>query len=268
MDQPKPISYGETVLIWDEEKKKTFLFVLKKGAELGTHKGKILHDHIAGKIEGTLIHSSTGARFRIFRPLLYDRMMKVQRKTQIVYPKDAAWLALSLDLKPGMKVIEIGTGSGAFTILLAQMVGPEGRVYTFDRREDFLQNAIENIKKAGFMDRVIPQILNAGDPFPIKGVDAVFLDLPEPWLAIPPSREALLPGRPLASIIPTAEQLSRTVEVLKENNFAVMDVAEILERKILVRKKEGVRPFERMVGFTGYLVSARKLVGEDFTTSE
>ncbi len=258
--QPKTFDYEEVALIWDEEKKKTFLFTLKKGKELGTHKGKIFHDDIVGKVEGDRIYSHTGAVFRVFRPLIYDKIMKIQRKTQIVYPKDAAWFVLSLDIKPGDKVIEMGTGSGAFTILLAQLVGDSGKVYTFDRRKEFLENAVSNIKKFGFEARVEYHLLNAGDKFPVSGVDSVFLDLPEPWLAIPPSNMALLPGRPLACIVPTAEQLSKTVETLGENNFAVMDVIEILERKILVRKKQGVRPFEKMVGFTGYLVSARKLI--------
>ena len=259
MIQPRPIEYGESVLLWDEDKKKSFLFILMQGGELGTHKGKIFHDDIAGKMEGSLIQSSTGSGYRVFRPMVYDRIMKVQRKTQIVYPKDAGWLILSLNLGPGMKIIEMGTGSGAFTILLAYIVGAEGKVYTFDRREDFLKNAMENVKKAGLSDRVVHGVLNAGEPFPVKDVDAVFLDLPEPWLAIPASWEALLPGRPLASITPTAEQLKKTVQSLKENGFAVMEVVELLERRILVRKREGVRPFEKMVGFTGYLISARKL---------
>jgi len=260
MQQLRKLDYGESVLVWDEERKKSFLFVLKPAGELGTHKGKILHDEIVGKVEGSLILSSTGARFRVFRPFVTDQMMKVQRKTQIIYPKDAAWLVLALNIKPGMKIIEIGTGSGAFTILLAQLIGPDGKVYTFDRREDFLKNAKENIKRAGLEDRVVFDLLNAGDPFPVKDVDAVFLDLPEPWIAIPAAWDALAPGKAIAIIVPTAEQLKKSVETLKEEGFAVIDTVEILERRILVRKKEGVRPFEKMVGFTGYLISGRKLI--------
>jgi len=256
----KPIEYGEAVLLWDEEEKKTYLFVLQKNASFCSHRGKISHDEIAGKLEGSLIFSSTKVPFRVFRPLVWDQMIKVERKTQIIYPKDAGWLALALDLKPGMKVIEIGTGSGAFTILLAQLVGKEGKVYTFDRRKDFLENALKNIKRAGLLDRVVASQLEAGEDFPVKNVDAVFLDLPEPWIAVKPAWEALLPGKPLASILPTCQQLQQMVKSLKENKFGVIKVIELLERKILVREKEGVRPFERMVGFTGYLISARKLI--------
>ena len=253
------LRYGERVLLWDEERKKSFLFFLKEKGSLETHKGKIVHEDIVGKEEGSLVLSSTGARFRVFRPSVADRMMKVQRKTQIVYPKDAAWLVLALDIRPGIRIIEMGTGSGAFTILLAQLVGSEGRIYTFDKRKDFLENARENLKKEGLEDRVVFELLHAGEPFPVKGVDAVFLDLPEPWIAIPAAWDALLPGRPIAIIVPTAEQLKRSVEVLKEEGFSIIETVEILERRILVRKTEGVRPFERMIGFTGYLIWARKV---------
>jgi len=103
-------------------------------------------------------------------------------------------------------------------------------------------------------------VLEAGESFPVEEVDAVFLDLPEPWLAIRPAHEALLPGRPLALIVPTAEQLKQSVQALTEEGFGAVEVVELLERRILVRAKEGVRPFELMVGFTGYLASARKVL--------
>ncbi|HID09514.1 TPA: tRNA (adenine-N1)-methyltransferase [Candidatus Micrarchaeota archaeon] len=255
--------YGEQVLLWEVKRGRTFSFVLKEGDVFHSHKGSIPHGEIAGKPEGARVVSSTGAEFVAFRPRLPERMMKVRRRTQIVYPKDAGWLALALDIRPGMRVVEIGTGSGAFTILLAQLVGPEGRIYTFDRREDFLKNALENIARAGLSDRVEAGILEAGNPFPVKGdVDAVFIDLPEPWLAVPPAYRVLSPGRPLAGIVPTAEQLKGFVSALERAGFVAVECVELLERKVLVREREGVRPFERMVGFTGYLVSARKALKE------
>lgn len=282
MARARPLEYGESVLLWEASKGRTFLITLKPGEVFHTHKGQIAHDQIAGKLEGSLVRSSTGASFWAFRPRVAERMMKVRRRTQIVYPKDAGWLALALDLRPGMRVVEMGTGSGAFTILLAQLVGPQGRVYTFDRRADFLENAMGNIAQAGLADRVVARVLEAGEPFPIEteegegergrgrgrgrerggAVDAVFLDLPEPWRAIPQAYEVLLPGRPLALIVPTAEQLKRSAQALVEAGFAALEAVELLERRVLVRVREGVRPFELMVGFTGYLLSARKVLGE------
>ena len=261
----RPLEYGESVLLWEVGKGRTFLITLKPGEIFHTHRGQIAHDQIAGKPEGSLIHSSTGAGFWAFRPRLAERMMKVRRRTQIVYPKDAGWLALALDLRPGMRVVEMGTGSGAFTILLAQLVGPQGRVYTFDRRADFLENAMGNVAQAGLADRVVARVLEAGEPFPVEEegeIDAVFLDLPEPWRAIPQAHRVLAPGRPLGLIVPTAEQLKRSAQVLEEAGFGALEAVELLERRMLVRVREGVRPSELMVGFTGYLLTARKVLRE------
>ena len=254
----RPLEYGEAVLLWEEGKGRTFLITLEEGGEFHSHRGVIRHDEVAGRPEGTQVISSTGHRLLAFRPRISERMMKVRRRTQIVYPKDAGWLILALDLFPGARVIEMGTGSGAFTILLAQLVGREGRVYTFDRREDFLSNALSNLERYGLRERVEAGVLEAGQPFPVGEVDAVFLDLPDPWLAIPPAYAALAPGRPIALIVPTAEQLKAAFAALEEVGFAALEAVELLERRVLVREREGVRPFERMVGFTGYLVSARK----------
>ncbi len=252
------------MLLWEAKRGRTFSFVLREGDVFHSHRGSIPHGEIAGKPEGARVFSNTGTEFVVFRPRVGERMMKVRRRTQIVYPKDAGWLALALDLRPGMRVVEIGTGSGAFTILLAQLVGPDGRVYTFDRREDFLKNALENIARAGLSERVEAGVLEAGEPFPVEGeVDAAFIDLPEPWLAVPPAYSILAPGRPLAGIVPTAEQLKGFVAALEREGFVAVECIELLERKVLVREREGVRPYERMVGFTGYLVAARKALGKE-----
>ncbi len=101
------------------------------------------------------------------------------------------------------------------------------------------------------------QVLSAGEPFPVYGVDAVFLDLPEPWEAVRAAREAMVPGAPLALLVPTAEQLKASFAGLQDAGFSRIEAVELLERRMLVRWKEGVRPSERMVGFTAYLVSAR-----------
>ena len=251
------IKEGQLVYLYGGERA-SYLILYAPGRRFSTHLGEVI---LPPKVSfGDPLTTNTGRKFYLLKPTTSDLAMKVRRTTTIIYPKDAGWLALALDLKPGMKVIEIGTGSGAFTILLAQLVGKEGKVYTFDRRKDFLENALKNIKRAGLLDRVVASQLEAGEDFPVKNVDAVFLDLPEPWIAVKPAWEALLPGRPLASILPTCQQLQQMVKSLKENKFGVIKVIELLERKILVREKEGVRPFERMVGFTGYLISARKLI--------
>ena len=255
---PQKLEYGDTVIIWGGKKNRSFIITLQEGEILNTHLGVIAHEDVVHQVEGSKVSSSKGHHFWVFRPKTRELMMKVKRKTQIVYPKDAGWLILALDIVPGIRVLEMGTGSGAFTILLARLVGSEGKVYTFDRRRDFLLNALNNIKIAGLSHRVEARIHLAGEPFPVEDMDAVFLDLPNPWVAIPAAYDALAPGRPIALVVPNAEQLKKAVATLEENGFLSIQAVEVLERNILVRQQQGVRPFERMIGFTAYLVSARK----------
>jgi len=249
----------------EEGKGRTFLVRLEPGKEFHSHRGTIAHDGVAGQLEGTTVFSHSGHPFLVLRPLVGDRMFKVKRRTQIVYPKDAGWIVLALDVRPGARILEMGTGSGAFTILLAQLVGPTGRVHTFDRREEFLENARANIARAGFADRVEAGVLTAGEPFPVSDADAAFLDLPSPWEAIPAAYASLAPGRPLALIVPTAEQLKESVRTLAQTGFVLVETVELMERPMLVRQREGVRPSERMTAFTGYLVTGRKRLPLDLS---
>ena len=71
-----------------------------------------------------------GTRFgeyEVFRPTLEDLMMYgVRRETQIVFPKDAFFICSKLDVRCGSRVLEVGTGSGALTLLLARAAAPQG----------------------------------------------------------------------------------------------------------------------------------------------
>ena len=145
------------------------------------------------------------------------------------------------------------------TTLLATLVGPAGRVYSFDRNEEFQDVNRENISRAQLSDRVDYSILEAGAGFGLSGVDAVVLDLPEPWAAVRPAYESLRQGGMFGAIMPNVEQLKQLYLAAEDAGFKDMMAMEILERKIMVREREGVRPSERMIGFTGFLVFGRKL---------
>ena len=71
-------------------------------------------------------------------PTIFDFVMKSDRKTQIVYPKDLGYIAIRTGLKSGCNVLEIGTGSASLTTFFASLVGPSGHVFTYDINEEFM----------------------------------------------------------------------------------------------------------------------------------
>jgi tRNA (adenine57-N1/adenine58-N1)-methyltransferase len=254
------IKPGDFVLLLSEDGK-TFLMRVKEGKVFGTHLGNVSLGDAIGKRYGEAIYSQMGKPFLLLEPTLEDRMMKVKRLTQIIYPKDAALILVKTGVQSGMRVIECGTGSGALTIALANAVAPGGKVYTYDRRGDFLENARRNVEEAGFSDFVEFKLREVAEGFDETEVDIVVLDLPSPWEGIPATSRAIRGGGRIATLSPTYNQVEKTVESLKEEGFVFIETIEVLVRGILVRSGK-TRPFERMVSHTGFLTFGRKAIRE------
>jgi tRNA (adenine57-N1/adenine58-N1)-methyltransferase catalytic subunit len=254
------IKPGDFVLLLSSDNK-TFLMRIKKEKVFGTHLGNVSLEDAIGKGYGETIYSQLGKPFLLLEPTLEDKMMKVKRLSQIIYPKDAALILIKTGVQSGMRVIECGTGSGALTIALANAVAPTGKVYTYDRREDFLENARRNVEEAGFPDFVEFKLRDVTDGFDETEVDIVVLDLPSPWEGVPAASLAIRGGGRIASLSPTYNQVEKTVESLKGNGFVYIETIEVLVRGILVRPDK-TRPFERMVSHTAFLTFGRKAIRE------
>lgn len=251
------LKIGDLVLFYHNERAKYLISVQEKGY-FSTHKGNIDFTEVLQKNFGDVIYTHLGTPFFILRPTLADLSMKVRRTTTIVYPKDAGLMLLKSFVYPGAQVIETGTGSGALTAILATYVQPNGKIYTYEVRKDFSDNAKENLKRLG-LDKYVEFYVRDVEQqkFDQKEVDAVFVDLPEPWIAIKPAYEALKGGHSFCSISPNTEQIKKTKAVLELEGFVRIKVVEILERELLVRIT-GTRPAERMISHTAYLVFAQK----------
>jgi FkbM family methyltransferase len=61
---------------------------------------------------------------------------------------------LRRQVKPGMRILEIGANVGYFTLLLARLAGASGSVYAFECDPDLAQIAEDNVEMNGFTDRV------------------------------------------------------------------------------------------------------------------
>jgi tRNA (adenine57-N1/adenine58-N1)-methyltransferase catalytic subunit len=200
-----------------------------------------------------------GRRYRLVRPSLGDLLGAIDRGPQIVTPKDALQLAFLAGVQPGARVAEAGTGSGALTIVLATLVGPDGVVLSYERRPEFLEAARRNVERAGLTGRVRFRLGELGaEGLAETGLDAVVLDVPEPWTIVRSAVAALRIGGHLATYTPTYNQLERTVQELRAAGLGDTRALELLERPIHVGEG-GTRPAFEMLGHTGFLAVGRRL---------
>jgi ubiquinone/menaquinone biosynthesis C-methylase UbiE len=66
-------------------------------------------------------------------------------------------------VRPGMKVVEPGCGMGFFSLPLARMVGPKGRVICVDLQKPMIKRLLRRAQKAGLADRVEALVCSAGN---------------------------------------------------------------------------------------------------------
>jgi len=241
------------------EKSKPFILRLQPGKELQTHRGSIRHDDLIGIAWGSQVKSHLDARFLILEPTLRDLLLRIRRRSQIIFPKDIGYILLRLSIGPGTTVIEAGTGSGSLTTALAWSVGREGKVISYDRREDMTDLARSNLERVGLENRVVLHTRDIEEGFDEQDVEALFLDLPRPHLYLSQVIEALRSGGNFGAVLPTTNQVSQLLAELEAHPFALVDVCEISLRfyKPIPAR---LRPVDRMVAHTGYLVFARKIL--------
>ena len=248
---------GDYVYLYNSDKL-NFMLPYQDKATFSCHKGNI-------KFEGDLnygdkILTTSDVPFYILKPTMADKMMKVKRRTTIIYPKEAGTILLELDIRTGARVIEIGSGSGSLTLLLSQIVGDTGKIYSFERRPEHQEYAIKNLNRFGIPENVEFFLKDPveEDGFGLIDIDSIFLDVPEPWTVVPIAHRALVGGGHIGSLSPNIEQVQQTVEAMERTGFARIRCVEIWSRGIRV-KKNLTRPHDRMIGHTGYLLFAEKI---------
>jgi len=82
--------------------------------------------------------------------------------------------------------------------------------------------------------------------------------VPNPYDYIRQVRTALKPGGYMCCLIPTFNQVEKTLWALRQNNFAFIETCEILLRYYKPEPSR-IRPVDRMVAHTGFLVFGRRI---------
>ncbi|CAB4628893.1 unannotated protein [freshwater metagenome] len=238
---------------------------LVKGAAFGTHRGDLKHDAIIGKPDASIVTNQNGVEYLALKPLLNDFVLSMPRGAAIIYPKDAAQILVSGDIFPGATVVEAGVGSGALSMYLLRAIGSEGQLHSFERRPEFAEIAAGNVRSQTgsnpknwriHLGDLQEQLTKKLKP---QSVDRVVLDMLAPWECIEACAEVLAPGGLVVVYVATVTQLSRIAEDLRATRlFTEPESFESLVRPWHLQGL-AVRPEHRMIGHTGFLLTARRL---------
>jgi len=197
----------------------------------------------------------------VLEPSTADLIQRIKRNTQIMFPKDISHVLMRLDLFPGRRVIEAGTGSGGLTLALCRQVMPTGRVYSYESNPEAQALARANLEALGLLPYVELKIRDIKEGFDETEVDALFLDVRSPWRYVAPAARALKAGGFFGALVPTANQVSDLLEALQgHGEFAFTEVEELILRPYKAVPAR-LRPADRIIGHTGYLIFARRVVG-------
>lgn len=255
---------GDLVQLVSPSNKSTLLR-LKSGETLQSHRGVLSHDDLIGQPWGSKVRTHTGSYYFLLQPSLHDILKETRRTTQIMYPKDIGFILVKMGIGPGSQVVEAGTGSGAMAIALAWAVGPTGRVTSYEVRPEMQALARKNLERAGLSRRVTLKLRDIEAGFDETEADALFLDLPNPYDYLEQATRLLRGGGHFGTILPTINQVARLLGAFRQHPFAFVEVCEILLRYYKA-VADRLRPTDRMVAHTGYLVFARRMQGESYSS--
>jgi tRNA (adenine57-N1/adenine58-N1)-methyltransferase catalytic subunit len=241
---------------------KHFILTLQAGAKFESHRGILQHDDLIGKPWGTQVFSHIGSPFFLLQPSLADLLTELPRTTQILYPKDIGFILVTMGIGPGQTVVEAGTGSGSMTTALAYAVGSEGHIISYEVKPDAQNLARKNLTRFGLDSRVDFKLRDIGQGLDETEVDSFFLDVPNPYDYMGQVRATLKPGGYLCCLIPTFNQIEKTLQALRQTKFAFVEVCELLLRYYKPEPAR-IRPTDRMVAHTGFLVFARRIEPSD-----
>lgn len=230
---------GDLVIVYERHDVMKAIEV-KKDSELQNRFGVFKHSDWLGMPFGTKVLSNKGGFVYLLAPTPELWTLVLSHRTQILYIADISFVVTYLEIIPGCLVLESGTGSGSLTTSLARAVAPSGHVRTFDFHEQRAALAREDFERNGLSSLITVAVRDIqGEGFPEEfcgKADSVFLDLPQPWLALPSVSRMLKQDGIVCSFSPCIEQVQRSCETLR-SNFTDIRTFEVLLRAYEVKEE-------------------------------
>lgn len=239
----------------DRDGKKLFFDESAEFSEFHTHFGIIKKEKIVNAKNGEVLETHKGEKFVVLEPNFIDFFENIERGPAIILPKDAGVISANTGIASGSKVVEAGSGSGALTCYLANLVKPRGKVYSYEKRKEFLEIAKRNVNKMGLSKFVKFKNKSTHDTIEEKEIDVVILDMPDPWSSIKNAEAALKPGGFLVCYLPHIEQVKELLDATEKTSLRLQKVSDIVEYEANQKLN-----FSAKINHTAYLVLLRKLV--------
>ena len=241
--------------------KSKYLAVIDVKKEFITNEGKFSFSVI--KNIPSKIYSSTGVEFKIYHPTYKEFVLLMKRGPQIIYPKDIGQIILEADIHKDSNVLEIGTGSGALTLYLLNILGTGGSLISLDVSRKNQRRAKKTIdrymstndfKNNYNLDFITTSLVDFNYKEYSEEVDTVVTDVPEPWEFF--ENNIVTKDLKWVSYLPSISQITKFNDVLINNKFENIEVKEVILRDWVVDKKI-VRPSNKLVSHTGFIISGR-----------
>ncbi|KAI8923888.1 tRNA methyltransferase complex GCD14 subunit-domain-containing protein [Entophlyctis helioformis] len=236
------IALGDTAIVYVNPEQITGV-VVTKGGTFQNRFGSFHHDDMVGLAWGSRLATRNKRGFvYLLEPTPELWTLALPHRTQILYQPDISLISSFLELQPGVKALEAGTGSGSFSHAIARTVAPTGTLYSFEYHKERSEKAAEEFATHGLGSIIKLEHRDVcKDGFGITGqVTAVFLDLPSPWEALEAAKAAFDPDRigRICCFSPCIEQVQRTVSVMQKLNYHDIRMYEVLSRSYEVQKAD------------------------------
>ncbi|EFX00676.1 tRNA methyltransferase subunit [Grosmannia clavigera kw1407] len=206
--------------------------------------------------KGTTVTAASGF-IHILPPTPEIWTLSLPHRTQVVYTSDYSYILHRLRARPGSRIIEAGSGSGSFTHASARAVyngnngnnSNDGAVFSFEfhnERYGKMKKELASHGLNGLVTLTNRDVYEGGflmDDGSSPEADAVFLDLPAPWRALPhltrQKTSALNPRKSvhLCTFSPCIEQVTRTVSTLRRLGWVDIDMVEVANKKLIVYRE-------------------------------
>ena len=204
----------------------------------------------------------------IVEAALPEARRNMNRRAQTIGIKDSGFLISWMGIGTGSRVLEGGHGSAGLAMNLANVMGSKGILISVENRPEHAEVGRSNMERLAEFSTEFPswKLLEmdlqnaASEVADICGeLDAVIIDIAEPWTVVSEISQTLRIGGRIACYCPTTAQLEKSWNKVEEEDLIVEFAGEIIERRWSKAGRGGVRPGNQPMGHTAFLLIAAKI---------